>query len=416
MRVSEEQKKNAQEYDVVIVGSGMVGASLIHMLAHSIRNGMRVALVERYPLQGVTEAPPSFDGRATALSWNTRQMLSRIGVWPHIRKHACPILDISVSDKGRLPQAHLSKSDSSAEALGYVVRNQHLGQGLLSGLDELATVYAPAEVTELRMISGGGALSLGDGTQLKARLVVLADGGRSGLADSLGIRSTRKDYAAHAVVTSVRMDRPHNNRAYERFTMAGPLAMLPLGTHDFAVVKTTEEDQTESILAMTDKEFCELLHQDFGYRAGRILECGERASYPLAMTTANEQIRPHLVLLGNAAHSLHPVAGQGFNLALRDTAALAQYMNECFAVTPEQMGNWDMLQSYLRQQEADQRNTLFASDALPGIFSQASGFVKAVRGAGLAAMSVSPTARRLFVRHAMGMGQTAARITTGDRS
>jgi 2-octaprenyl-6-methoxyphenol hydroxylase len=409
-------EKNAQQFDLIIIGAGMVGASLVHLLKPAINAGMKVALVERFPLRigNVENSPPSFDGRATALSFGTRTILQSLGVWQQVETFACAIEQIQVSEQGKLAQAQIKNSDADVDALGFVIRNQHLGQGLLSDFPEQVALFAPQQVQKIAIQGKAGdennaELLLESGEALQAQLVVLADGGRSGLAKQLGIEGDKKSYQAHALVSSVKMDRGHNHWAYERFTQAGPLAMLPLADDEFALVWTLPDDEIEEYLHISDDEFIQRLQKTFGYRAGNITAVGERASYPLALQQAKEQVRPHLVLLGNAAHGLHPVAGQGFNLALRDTAVLAEKINQAFSAQ-DSIGSAAVLQSYLQQQSADQRNTILASDALPRLFSQNNSILSAGRSAGLLGMAAAPVARKLFARHAMGLGQKAAKI------
>lgn len=413
-------EKTAQQFDLIIIGAGMVGASLVHLLKPSIEAGMKVALVERFPLN-IGEAdntPPSFDGRATALSFGTHTILETLGIWKKVEGFACAIEQIQVSEHGKFAQTQIKNSDANVDALGFVIRNQHLGQGLLANFPDQVTVLAPEHVEKIS-IQGNSVdeknarLVLASGEKLEAQLVVLADGGRSGLAKQLGIESDKKSYQSHALVTSVKMDRGHKHWAYERFTQAGPLAMLPLAQDEFALVWTLPEDLIEEHLTIPDGELIQRLHKIFGYRAGNISTVGERASYPLALQQAKEQVRPHLVLLGNAAHGLHPVAGQGFNLALRDTAVLAEKINQAF-MAQEGIGSATVLQSYLQQQSQDQRNTILASDVLPRLFSQDNSLLSVGRSAGLFAMSAAPVARKLFARHAMGLGQKAAKVLANN--
>lgn len=406
-------------FDVVIIGAGMAGLSLIHLLAASIKQGLKVALVERFDLPGLadqqstldTEKPPSFDGRATALSYGSQQIFSQLGVWPKISAAACAIEHIQVSDQGRFGQTHINNTDASVEALGYIIRNRALGQGLMADLPKQVTFLAPESVSTIAISDDQQAnLTLATGDVLNAKLVVMADGGRSDLANQLGIQQHRQSYNTHALVTSVRIDRSHKHWAYERFTEAGPIALLPLGKDEFAVVWTLANEVIEEYLAADENTLIGRLQQAFGYRAGRIIAMGERASYPLALVKAQEQIRPHVVLLGNAAHSLHPVAGQGFNLALRDAAALAEHINNAY-VAGQHIGLWPVVQRYYQQQKTDQRNTILASDLLPRLFSQKHKAIRLSRDMGLLALALSPTMRKLFARQAMGLGQPAANIT-----
>jgi 2-octaprenyl-6-methoxyphenol hydroxylase len=401
-------------FDVVIIGAGMAGLSLVHLLAANIKQGLKVALVERFELPTVssdqTDQPPSFDGRATAISYGSQQIFSQLGIWEKVKDAACAIESIQVSDQGRFGQTHIKHTDASVDALGYIIRNRALGQGLMAGLPQEVAVFAPNSVTTIEISEQQKAsLTLATGETLNAELVVMADGGRSDLAKQLGIQQQRQSYKTHALVTSVRIDRSHQHCAYERFTEAGPIALLPLAEDEFAVVWTLADDLIEEYLAADEKTLIERLQQAFGYRAGRIIAMGERASYPLALVKAQEQIRPHVVLLGNAAHSLHPVAGQGFNLALRDAAALAEQVNLAYA-NGTSIGEWSVVQSYYKQQQLDQRNTVMGSDVLPRLFGQKNALLRLSRDAGLIGLTLSPTARKLFTRQAMGLGQPSSQI------
>ena len=409
----------AKSYDVVIIGAGMAGLSLVHLLRKSIENGLKVALIERFELPSLNsdaDQPPSFDGRATALSFGTQQIFSQLGIWSQISSAACAIHNIQVSDQGRFGQTHIKHTDANVESLGYIIRNRALGQGLMANLPSSIDILAPESVEAIEISAQQKArLTLAGGNQVAAELVVMADGGRSDLAQQLGIRQSKESYKTHALVTSVRIDRSHNHWAYERFTENGPIALLPLADDEFAVVWTLADDLIEEYLAADESTLISLLQQAFGYRAGRITAMGERASYPLALVKAQEQVRPHLVLLGNAAHSLHPVAGQGFNLALRDAAALAQQINNAFN-TDSALGAWPVVQAYYQQQQSDQKSTVFGSDVLPKLFSQKNIALRLSRDAGLIALALSPTSRKLFARQAMGLGQRAAEIENNQPS
>ena len=411
---SSKAVSDSTSFDVIIIGAGMAGLSLVHLLAAKIEQGLKVAIIERFELPTLTsqdnEQPPSFDGRATALSYGTQQIFNQLGIWPKIEAAACAIKKIQVSDQGRFGQTHIKHTDTNVDALGYIIRNRALGQGLMSELPSEITIFAPHSVATIEIVEEQKAnLTLTSGDVLKADLVVMADGGRSDLAKQLGIQQNSQSYNTHALVTSVRIDRGHEHCAYERFTEAGPIALLPLANDEFAVVWTLADDLIEEYLAADESILIDRLQRAFGYRAGRIIAMGERASYPLALIKAQEQIRPHVVLLGNAAHSLHPVAGQGFNLALRDAAALAEQINLAYA-KGDSLGQWSVVQTYYQQQQLDQRNTVMGSDVLPRLFGQKNAALRLSRDAGLIGLTLSPTARKLFARQAMGLGQPSSRI------
>ena len=407
-----------RQADLVIAGAGMTGASLAHLLAPAMRDGMRVVLLDRQQIRAdadVLQRPPSFDGRATALSWGTRLLLEQMGCWQAVAGRACAIEHIQVSDRGRFGQTHLHAHEQNAEALGYIVENTVLGHALLKDIRELPglTLLDQTNVTNVQMTADGASLTLDNGEQLDTRLLVLADGARSGIAARLGIRHDREDYDSVALVTQVQTDRPHGHWAYERFNDTGPVAFLPLQERSFAVVWTIPAEAIAEVMAQPDSVLIERLQAIIGWKVGNILAIGERATYPLALVRSQEQVRRALVLLGNAAHSLHPVAGQGFNLALRDTAVLAEYLLQCWQQRGDP-GDLTMLQAYARQQQQDQRNTILASDWLPRVFAHPGTLVAFARDAGLLALSAAPVARRLLARHAMGLGHRAARLDYGD--
>ncbi|MBM95247.1 MAG: 2-octaprenyl-6-methoxyphenyl hydroxylase [Oceanospirillaceae bacterium] len=399
-------------YDLMILGAGMTGASLVHLLHRAREQGMRIALLERQSLNWEADAierPPSFDGRATALSWGTRLLLEQMNCWQHISDRACAIEHIQVSDHGRFGQTHLHASEQDTEALGYIVENAVLGYGLLKDLESTGVTLMPnTQVDAVQMTADGASLTLSDGDVLSTRLLVMADGARSGLAAKLGINHQRQSYGTSAIVTQVKTDQPHQHWAYERFSDAGPIAFLPLHQRQFAVVWTLPEETVDDVMALSDEDFLHQLQQQIGHRLGNLMQVGERATYPLALVRSDEQVRRSLVLLGNAAHSLHPVAGQGFNLALRDTAVLSEHLTRAWQAG-QSPGDLSVLQAYAEQQQRDQSNTIIASDLLPKIFSHPGKLTAIVRDAGLMGLAAVPVARRLLALHAMGLGQKAAR-------
>ena len=385
---------------LAIIGGGLVGASLALALQDTARQrGWRIALIE--PFAPGSSYQPSYDARSTALSYGSRLIYERLGLWQAIAQRAEAILQIHVSDRGRFGAARLQAIEEGVPALGYVVENAWIGHCLWQALDaEVVQWYCPAEVTGLQRLDDGYRLSLSDERQLDCDLAVLADGGRSGLREQLGIGVSQRPYGQSALIANVTPLEAHRGQAFERFTDDGPMALLPLTDNRCALVWTRAAADAERLLRLSDAAFLAELQQAFGYRLGALRQAGARHLYPLSLVEAQEQVRPHLVVLGNAAHSLHPIAGQGYNLSLRDTLALAEVLQA--ATAP--LGDFATLQGYLQRQQLDQQLTLGFSDRVTRLFSNAQPLLTAGRNLGLLGLDLLPPAKRWFARQAMGLG------------
>lgn len=385
---------------LAIIGGGLVGASLALALQEGARQrGWRIVLIE--PFAPGNSYQPSYDARSSALSYGTRQIYERLGLWPALNARAEPIRQIHVSDRGRFGATRLSAESEGVPALGYVVENAWLGQCLWQALDaEVVEWRCPAEVTALQALGDGYRLTLNDGSQLDCDLAVLADGGRSGLREQLGIAVKTTPYGQSALIANISTAEAHQGQAFERFTDDGPMALLPLSENRSALVWTRQGGDAQRLAALPDREFLAELQQVFGYRLGALTQVGARHLYPLSLIEASEQVRPHLVVLGNAAHSLHPIAGQGYNLSLRDTLALAEALLD----SPATPGDFAMLQDYLRRQRLDQQLTVGFSDQVTRLFSTAQPLLVAGRNLGLLGLDLLPPAKHWFARQAMGLG------------
>ena len=385
---------------LAIVGGGLVGASLALALQHGAKErGWTVELIE--PFEPGHDYQPSYDARSTALSYGTRLIYQRLGVWDQIAERAEPITDIHVSDRGRAGVTRLDAASQQVPALGYVVENAWIGHCLWQALDDdVVTRRCPAEVERMRAVPGGYRLTLTDGQTLDCDLAVLADGGRSGLREHLGIEVKQSPYGQTALIANVTPGAPHGGRAFERFTDEGPMALLPLPDNRCALVWTRPERDAARLAAAPEAEFLEELQQAFGYRLGGFRQVGARHLYPLVLIEAQEQVRSGLVVLGNAAHSLHPIAGQGYNLSLRDTEALAVALLRSSAP----LGDLSVLQGYHQQQRSDQRLTVGFSDQLTQLFGESGRLSVAGRNLGLLGLDLLPPAKAWFARQAMGMG------------
>ncbi|PZW49976.1 2-octaprenyl-6-methoxyphenyl hydroxylase [Pseudomonas sp. URMO17WK12:I2] len=386
--------------DVAIIGGGLVGASLALALQGEARKrGWRVVLIEPFaPGDGYQ---PSYDARSTALSYGSRLIYEGLGLWPAIAQQATAIERIHVSDRGRFAAARLSAEQEGVPALGYVVENAWLGHCLWQALDpEVIQWRCPAQVERMEPTTEGYRLTLDDETLIDCSLAILADGGRSSLREQLGISVNQRPYDQTALIANITPERDHAGEAFERFTESGPLALLPLSEKRCALVWTHPSRDVERLLKLDERAFLAELQQAFGYRLGALKQVGARVPYPLVLIEAAEQIRANLVVLGNAAHSLHPIAGQGFNLSLRDVRALADTLSASAAP----LGDLATLQRYAGIQAGDQTRTVAFSDQVTRLFSTDQPLLAAGRNLGLLGLELLPPAKRWFARQAMGMG------------
>lgn len=411
-------------YDIVIIGGGMVGASLAAaLLPMTEALNLQIAVVESMPMptSDLSQYQPSYDARATALSYGARKLYEQMGVWDAISEHVSSIQRIHVSDKGHFGATRLHAEEEHVPALGYVVENQWMGRTLLNHITthqyaERVTYCCPAEVLSVTPIEEGMQLDIlmdDKAIQVSSALVVIADGGRSELRESLGISYQQVVYEQHAVVTNISPESPHRNVAYERFTDTGPLALLPLQDQDdmarCGLVWTVPDAELDAVMGLDDAAFLARVQERFGYRCGRFMHVGKRFSYPLKLVLADEQVRPGLAVLGNAAHALHPIAGQGYNLALRGVVDLAQHIIEARRCDMS-VGDISMLQAYHQARIADQKRTIGLSDKTMKLFSNRNPMLALGRDLGLQLMDICPPAKTLFARAAMGLDVPAPRL------
>lgn len=397
------------ETDIVIAGGGMVGASLAAALEPL---GLRVLVVE--PRRPGAPGQPSFDDRCTALAAVSRRIFEALACWEGIEAGACPITEIHVSDRGRFGQARMRAAEQGRKAFGYVAENRVLGRALWDRLESGPTdVLAPATVTDCETGSGGVRVAVNTEAgpaEIRSRLLVAADGVNSGIRKALGVGVTAWDYDQVAVVANVEPAKPHGGVAYERFAESGPMALLPMRGNRCSLVWTFPKDRNDEVLAWPDGEFLDALQTAFGFRLGRFRRVGARGAYPLALVRAEQQSVDRVVFLGNAAHGLHPVAGQGFNLSLRDAAGLA----ECIADHgKDDPGAGKVLDHYSAWRRGDQRATTFFSDALIRIFGNPLDPVRIARNLGLLGLELFPPARAAVARQGMGLARGVPRLARG---
>ncbi|MBW0147593.1 2-octaprenyl-6-methoxyphenyl hydroxylase [Marinobacter arenosus] len=406
--------------DLVIAGGGLAGATLALALARVVPS-LRVTVVEAFPLSADAlpdTYQPSYDARSTALAWGSRLIFEELGLWSRLSEHATPIRHIHVSDRGRFGATRLNATDHGQEALGYVADNRWMGLCLMRELLKTGVRWeAPAEVVDMMPETGGVRVAVKRGTEtrsLTAQCLVVADGGRSGLREALGFQTRNQQYGQNALIANVSTADSHRFTAYERFTDAGPMALLPHGAphragQQSALVWTLTDEALEEVLALSDSQKCQRLQERFGWRLGRFTQIGECSHYPLKLTTVDEPVRPGVALVGNAAHALHPVAGQGFNLALRGLMTLVEQFRQAVEQGVS-LGDLQVLGRYQRLHRQDWQQTVQFSDSLIRIFGQSPAPVAAARDAGLVGLDLLPGAKRWFARKAMGMGGRRAVI------
>jgi 2-octaprenyl-6-methoxyphenol hydroxylase len=400
-------------YDVAIVGGGMVGASFALALRAT---KLRVLLIEGIPPDSARQ--PSFDERTTALGNGSRQIFESLGVWNAMVGESAAIRSIHVSDAGRFGVARLAAQEQGIDAFGYVVPNRVIGRVLWEALraSPNITLAVPAQLERATPCDDGVELEYivdGKSQAARAAVAVAADGAGSLLRASAGIQAGVEDYDQIAIVVNAATERPHAGEAYERFTPSGPLAVLPVAGGSYAVVWAVRPDRARELLALDDAAFADELLAAFGWRAGRWSKVGKRNTYPLSLSRAQETVAGRVVLIGNAAQALHPVAGQGFNLGLRDAATLAE-MLAGGAADPRGIDDAsDLLARFAAWREEDRRGVTRFTDSLVKLFGSERPGLSLVRNFGLLLFDLSPTAKRALSRVSWGFAGRMPRLARG---
>jgi len=405
----------SEMFDVAIVGGGMVGANLAVALAPL---GLSVALIESVPFDSA--ANPSFDERTTALSNGSRRILETLGLWPSVAGAATPIRKIHISDQGHFGFARIDAAEQGLAALGFVLPNRVLGAALWSRIVAGGTgvrTFCPVEVLEVT--PGEHAVDVemraADGVtaNVQAKLIVAADGVNSVVRRALGVGAESRDYGQTAVITTVLPQRFHDHVAYERFTSTGPLALLPLSDGRCTLVLTLDTELASRALAWSDAEFLAETQSRFGFRLGRFLQVGRRAAYPLALTQSERTSARRCALVGNAAQALHPVAGMGFNLGLRDVACLAELIAANRTAGTDDPGDAGLLAEYDTWRASDRLAIIRFTDGLVRIFSTRLRFVRSLRNLGLLAFDLAPPAKDALSRLSTGAGGRIPKLARG---
>lgn len=396
--------------DVMIVGAGMVGGTLACLLAGA---GLSTVVIDRAPIAAGLD--PDFDGRASSIAISTHRALRAAGLWPTLAETATPILDIRVSDGASPLFLHFDHADAGDEPFGYMIENRHIRYALserFQALEDL-TVIAPATISHLQRAPNGATVTLEDGRVISARLLIAADGRGSMIRQEAGIALTKWDYDQAGIVCSVRHERPHNNIAHERFLPSGPFAILPLADSRACIVWTQDKDLAPKIMAMDDREFAGELRRRFGDFLGDVKPEPKRWSYPLSLQFAREITAERLALVGDAAHGMHPIAGQGLNMGLRDVAALSEILIDSARLGLD-IGSGAVLDRYARWRGFDNTLMLAMTDMLNRLFSNDIAPVRLARDIGLAAVDRAGPLKKVFMRQAMGQTGELPRLLRGE--
>jgi len=402
--------------DILIVGGGLNGPALALALA---QGGFRVTVIDARPAPSRAEA--GFDGRSYALAIASMRLLTAIGVWPAVVADAQPILEIKASD-GRAGQGaapfflHFDHAEIEEGPMGYMLEDRRLYRAFLQAMTSRADItLIPGETVVAQDCGPGGvAVTLASGRVLRARLLVGADGRGSGVAGRAGIRRVGWDYGQTALVAAIHHEAPHHGIAHQFFMPSGPLAILPLhGGHHSNIVWSETTATAQAIQALDDDAYLEVLRPRFGDFLGKISLAGTRFTYPLSLSLAQDYVAPRLALVGDAAHGVHPIAGQGLNLGLRDVAALAEVL-VLARRRGEDPGNPTVLESYQRWRRFDATGLALSMDAVNRLFSNDNPLLRLGRDLGMGVISALPDLRRSFIRQAAGLTGTVPKLMIGQ--
>jgi len=405
---------NQPIFDIIIVGSGLVGASLAASLRHT---DLKIAVIDLQPWATATTDVISYDERVIALNYLSKQILQGLGAWQEGMKYSVPIQQIHVSEQGGFGFTRLTAQALNLPALGYVISANQLLQAMQSVVTPQTapnvTIFTPAQLIQLQLqpSCATAIITTGATTQsLTARLIVAADGGNSQARQLLNADYQEHSYQQTAIIANVTTEHPHQQIAYERFGRAGTIALLPLQSNLCSLVWSIKTAHQDEYMQLSDQAFLARLQQHFGWRLGRFLKLGRRVAHPLRLMHISQLIQPHIVFIGNAAHTLHPVAGQGFNLGLRDVASLADLLSQ---TAPEAIGNQEILQNYAARQHPDHQRVITITDSLVRTFSSDLLPMRWARNLSLLAIDALPPLKKLFVQQMTGLSAYPSRLTSG---
>ena len=388
-----------KNYDVIVIGGGMVGSSLACLLAKS---GIHVAIIEAFEPQVFSHTDPH-DLRVSAISHFSRSVLKNAGAWPFIQKmRTFPYEKMHVWDGTGDGEIHFDAAEIGEAQLGHIIENRLIQLGLIEALQqyETADLICPARLKNFTTNDKKVFATLDNNEELSASLIVGADGARSIVRDLAKIPVNRNDYGQSALVTVVKTKKPHQSTAWQRFIPTGPLAFLPLDENHCSIVWTLPSDKVDALLALTDEQFKEKLEEAIEHKLGTIISVAQRAAFPLKGSQAESYIKPNIALVGDAAHTIHPLAGLGVNLGFKDADKLAEVLLSTSST--QQMGNFNTLRRYERARRGDNVITMKAMEAFRSLFGNTLSPVQRLRNIGLSWINQNTTIKHAFIRQAMG--------------
>ncbi|ELI5412633.1 TPA: 2-octaprenyl-6-methoxyphenyl hydroxylase [Vibrio parahaemolyticus] len=388
-----------KQYDVVIAGGAMAGATLALAIEHLSQGALRVAVVE--PFKAQSDQHPGFDSRSIALSYGTVNLLRHLELWSAIEPFSTPIEYIHVSDRSHAGMTDITKHDVGVEALGYVVELADVGRVYQELLTHSTAIdlYCPDSAKHITRTQENVTIELASGELLNAKLLVAADGAVSQCCQQIGLELSEHDFDQVAVIANIVTQEPHQGRAFERFTENGPVALLPMSDNRMSLVWCLRPDEAQIVMELSESEFLERLQQDFGWRLGAMQKVGLRASYPLLLRHRKQNISHRFAIVGNAAQTLHPIAGQGFNLGIRDVVTLAEELVK----QGEDVGRYQGLIRFSQRREADRNETIWLTSSLVHVFSNDLLAMRIGRNTALAAMDNLSIFKQPLLRHTLGL-------------